>query len=121
MTQTKTFGYELIFDLHGCQDKESLRSKKRLQDFVDKLCKLLKMKKFGKTLIPHFGHDNEITSGYSLLQFIETSSITGHFSEGMDAVYLNVFSCKPYNVGAAKKFVKDFFKPKKMKVRYLVR
>jgi len=121
MTRTTTFGYELIFDLHNCQDKESLRSKRRLQDFVDRLCKLLKMKKYGKTLIPHFGHDSEITSGYSLLQFIETSSITGHFSEGMDAVYLNVFSCKPYNVAKAKKFVKDFFRPKKMKVRYLVR
>jgi len=121
MTRTTTFGYELIFDLHNCQDKESLRSKRRLQDFVDRLCKLLKMKKYGKTLIPHFGHDSEITSGYSLLQFIETSSITGHFSEGMDAVYLNVFSCKPYNVAKAKKFVKDFFRPKRMKVRYLVR
>ena len=118
---TKTFGYELVFDLHGCGDKESIRSRKKLQEFVDKLCKILKMKKYGKALMPHFGHNNPITSGYSLLQFIETSSITGHFSEGMDAAYINVFSCKPYNAAKAKKFVKEFFKPKKMRVRYLVR
>ncbi|MFH1461260.1 MAG: S-adenosylmethionine decarboxylase [Patescibacteria group bacterium] len=114
------FGQELILNLYDCSP-ETIRSPKKLQEFVDRLCKLIKMKKYGRTLIPHFGHDNPITAGYSLVQLIETSSITGHFSELWNSAYLNVFSCKPFDADKAARFSQRFFGAQRMKKRVIPR
>ena len=107
----KLFGYELIMDLYEC-DKDVISSKKKLQEYTDQLCELIKMKKYGKTLLPYFGEKAAFTKGYSLVQLIETSSITGHFSESWKTAYINIFSCKKYDQALAKKFTKQFFKAK---------
>lgn len=114
------FGYELIMDLSDC-DPKIISSKKKLKAYTDKLCKLIKMKQYGKTLLPYFGEQAAFTKGYSLVQLIETSSITGHFSEHWNKAYINIFSCKKYNANLAKNFTKKFFKAKKMKTRLLTR
>lgn len=114
------FGYELVMDLSDC-DLSVMRSKKKLTEYVNKLCKLIKMKKYGKVQLPYFGLEKPQTKGYSLLQFIETSSITGHFSEHWRKSYINIFSCKPYNHRLAANFTKKFFGSKSAKIRFLVR
>ena len=116
----KVFGYELIMDLYDC-DQESISSSKSLQKYVNRLCKLIKMKKYGKTLLPYFGENKAFTKGYSLVQLIETSSITGHFSEYWKTAYINIFSCKKYNQALAKKFTQQFFSAKRMRARFLIR
>ena len=116
----RLFGYELIMDLYGC-DKDIISSKKKLQEYTDKLCKLIKMKKFGKTLLLYFGEKAAFTKGYSLVQLIETSSITGHFSDSWGTAYLNIFSCMKYDHNLAKKFTKQFFKAKRIKTIFLKR
>ncbi|MFC1699234.1 S-adenosylmethionine decarboxylase family protein [Candidatus Omnitrophota bacterium] len=116
----KIYGYELVLDLHGC-DPKVLTSKKKLQLYVDRLCQLIKMKKYGKTLIPYFGEKEEFTKGYSLVQLIETSSITGHFSDNWGRAYINIFSCRKFNRKLAKKFTRQFFKAKTIENRFLVR
>lgn len=117
---TKIFGYELVVDLYGC-DRSIITSRKKLLDYVNKLCRLIKMKKYGKALIPYFGEKEEFTKGYSLVQLIETSSITGHFSDFWRTAYINIFSCKKYNTGLAKRFTQQFFKAERMKAKVLVR
>jgi S-adenosylmethionine decarboxylase len=114
------FGYELILDLSGC-DVGVMSSKKKLTEYVNKLCKLIKMKKYGKTHLPYFGLEKPFTKGYSLLQFIETSSITGHFSEHWGKSYINIFSCKKFDHTLAKKFTIEFFKAKKVRNHFLIR
>ena len=116
----KVFGYELVMDLYDC-DFSIMSSREKLQEFIDRLCKLIKMKKYGEALIPYFGLDKPFTKGYSLVQLIETSSITGHFSENWRISYINIFSCKKYNHKLAEKFTKDFFKAKRVKSRLLIR
>ncbi|MBN3040692.1 MAG: S-adenosylmethionine decarboxylase [Candidatus Omnitrophica bacterium] len=116
----KIFGYELVMDLFEC-DKKVISSSKKLKEYIDKLCKLIKMKKYGKALIPYFGDKQEYTKGYSLVQLIETSSITGHFSEYWSTAYINIFSCKKYDHRLAKRFTTEFFKAKKVKTEYLIR
>lgn len=118
--EKKVFGYELVMDLSDC-DLAVMSSKKRLTEYVNKLCKLIKMKKYGKVQLPYFGLEKPQTKGYSLLQFIETSSITGHFSEHWRKSYINIFSCKPYNHRLAAEFTKKFFGSKNAKMRFLVR
>lgn len=114
------FGYELVLDLSGC-DVGVMSSKKKLTEYVDTLCKLIDMKKYGKVQLPYFGLEKPHTKGYSLLQFIETSSITGHFSEYWRKSYINIFSCKPYDRALATKFTKEFFKAEKVRARFLTR
>ena len=120
MEKKKTFGFELIMDLSGC-DLEVMGSKKKLSEYVDKLCKLIDMKKYGKAQLPYFGLEQPKTKGYSLLQFIETSSITEHFSEHWRKTYINIFSCKAYDHKGAAKFTKEFFKATRMTARYIER
>jgi len=115
------FGQELVIDLYQC-DPEKIASESHIRAFVVRLCdEVIFMKRFGEPLIPHFGHDNPITSGYSLVQLIETSSVTAHFSEAKRSVYLNIFSCKWFDPGRAKRFSKTWFGAKKMRGRLLRR
>src|SRR3989339_1992809 len=92
-TTNEEFGQELVLNLYDC-DLEKISSGDHIKKFVETLCDdVILMKRYGEALIPHFGHDNPVTSGYSLVQLIETSSITAHFSEYKKSVYLNIFSC----------------------------
>ncbi len=116
----RVFGYELIMDLYDC-DLGVMRSKKKLAEYIDKLCLLIDMEKYGKTLIEHFGTRKPHTKGYSLLQFIETSSVTGHFSDHWRISYINIFSCKSFDPAVAKRFTKEFFKAKSVKARFITR
>ena len=79
------------------------------------------MKAYGPPQTPYFGENDEITKGYSLLQFIETSSITGHFSEGTGAAYINIFSCKRYDRAKATEFTGRFFGAKHVVTRHVTR
>jgi S-adenosylmethionine decarboxylase len=119
-TPLEGFGLEVVMDLYDC-DPEVIRSAKLLEAYVTKLCKLLKMKKFGKTQLPHFGYNEAHTSGFSMLQFIETSSITGHFSELWNSAYINVFSCRTFDTKKAIEFTTKYFKAKRVNDRVLVR
>ena len=114
------YGQELIIDLYEC-DFKKISQKKYIQQYSNKLCRLIKMKKFGKALIPYFGLKKPHTKGYSLVQLIETSSIVGHFSESEKSAYINIFSCKEFDAELAKKFTQKFFGAKKMKTRFLTR
>jgi S-adenosylmethionine/arginine decarboxylase-like enzyme len=118
--KNKIYGYELVLNLYEC-NKAILSSKKKLQEYVDTLCRLIKMKKYGNTLLPYFGDKKAYTKGYSLVQLIETSSITGHFSEHWQRAYINIFSCKKYDHKLARSFSKDFFEAKTCRTRFIIR
>lgn len=115
-----TFGWELVMDMYDC-DPELIASEEAIKRYARELCVAIDMKAYGEPHTPYFGEQCEHTKGYSLLQFIETSSITGHFSEGTGAAYINVFSCKKYDVEKTEKFTKDFFKADRLNSRFLVR
>lgn len=112
--EAEFFGQELILNLYGC-DLKKISTGSTIKKFVTELCDdVIKMKRYGKPLIPHFGHDNPITSGYSLVQLIETSSVTAHFSEYKRSVYLNIFSCAWFDARKTARFCKTFFGAKRV-------
>lgn len=119
-TTTETYGKEITLDLYGCKPSV-IRSRKKLQGYVDQLVVLINMKKYGRTLIPHFGHDDPKTAGFSLVQLIETSSVTGHFSELWNSAYINIFSCAPYDHARALAFTKKFFGATRVVARVHIR
>lgn len=115
------YGQELILNLYDC-DLTIISSEKEIKRFVIQLCDdVIHMKRYGEPLIPHFGHENPITSGYSLVQLIETSSVTAHFSEYKKSVYINIFSCAWFDPEKTAKFCKDFFKAGHVTSRFMKR
>jgi len=116
----KKNGQELILDLSNC-DFKIISSPKKISEYVNKVCNLIKVKKYGRTIIKRFGTKGKWGKGYSFFQFIEESSISGHFVEGQNSAYLNVFSCKPFNAKITTEFSKKFFKAKKIRTLTLLR
>lgn len=115
------YGMELVVNLYDC-DLKKISSKSAIQKFVITLCdEVIHMKRYGKTLIPNFGHDNPTTSGYSVVQLIETSSITGHFSDSQRSCYLNIFSCAPYDPQRTAQFCKKYFAARKIDAFLIIR
>lgn len=116
----QNYGMELIMDLYDC-DPQIIASKKKLQEFIIKVCQLIKMKRYGKPFVGRFGFGKDFTAGYSLVQLIESSSISGHFSELWGSAYINIFSCKNFDADKAKRFVQNFFQAKRIENRFIIR
>ncbi|MBI4066617.1 S-adenosylmethionine decarboxylase [Candidatus Gottesmanbacteria bacterium] len=115
------YGQELVINLYGCSLRK-ISSQRAIRTFVITLCdEVIHMKRYGEPLIPHFGHDNPITLGYSVVQLIETSSVTGHFSEYKKSAYINIFSCAWYDMEATAQFCQEFFEAKRIDVTLLKR
>jgi S-adenosylmethionine decarboxylase len=103
-----TFGMEVVLDLYNC-NPETIRSKEKLQEYARKLCKVIEMTPYGAPYAERFGLNEAKTAGYSIVQLIETSSITGHFSEERNSAYINIFSCKEFDPKQAAEFSRNFF------------
>jgi len=103
----QSWGIAASIDVYDC-NPETIRSADAIRRFVVELCDLIEMKRFGETTVVHFGEDERVT-GYSMVQLIETSMISGHFANQTNAAYLDVFSCKPYDPDIVRNFAERFF------------
>lgn len=116
----KIYGQELILDLFDC-DPKTISSKKEILEYLEKICRVIRMKRYGKAIVRRFGFGKNFTIGFSFVQLIETSSIVGHISELWQRVFINIFSCKLFNLRRAILFTRRFFGAKKIKKRALIR
>jgi|TARA_B110000467_G_scaffold110960_1_gene101304 S-adenosylmethionine/arginine decarboxylase-like enzyme len=114
------WGYHLILDCKG-GDLAKVRSSDNISQFVKMLVTRIDMVACGEPKIEHFATNNPNAAGFSLVQLIETSSITGHFVDLNGDSYIDVFSCKSFDIEKVKEVVKQFFSPKQIKVTYLTR
>ncbi len=105
------WGLSSCIDLYGC-DLERMRSAEAIREFVRLLCERIKMKRYGETQLVHFGADPRV-NGYSMMQLIETSLISAHFAEASRAIYLDVFSCAPYDPQDVAEFALSYFRGKR--------
>ena len=104
------WGKEVSIDLTLCNPK-TIRSKKKLEEFIIELCDLIKVKRFRNPIIVNFGEDARI-AGYSMVQLIETSLVSGHFANQSNSAYINVFSCKEFNHHKVEDYCRKFFEAK---------
>jgi S-adenosylmethionine decarboxylase len=114
------WGYHLILDCQGCVRSE-IASRENLTTFVKTLVTEIDMIAYGGPVLEHFATHDPDKAGFSLVQLIETSSITGHFIDKNGDAYLDIFSCKPFNIDTVKKVVTEYFHPQKIKTYYLTR
>lgn len=101
------WGIASSIDIYNC-NPQTIRDADAIRRFVVELCDLIEMKRFGETQVVHFGEDEKV-AGYSMVQLIETSLISAHFANLTNAVYLDVFSCKPYLPEMVQNFAEKFF------------
>ena len=115
---SKSWGYHLILD---CKVVENKKVKRIYEGFVIQLVEEIDMVAYGQPMIEHFATHDEDKAGWSLVQLIETSSITGHFVDKNGDFYLDLFSCKEFDIDKTTNFVKDYLEPKNIKQTYLLR
>ncbi len=105
--EKSVWGIASSFDIYNC-NPDTIRDAEKIKQFVVELCDLIEMRRFGETVVVNFGEDERV-AGYSMTQLIETSLISAHFANLTNTVYLDVFSCKPYDPAIVEDFAVKFF------------
>ena len=107
------YGLELIMDLKGCDI--STFTRESIGRYFDELCKLIDMQQGDR----HFWDDEGVppeecqtdpkTCGVSAVQFILTSTVVVHTLTKLGDVYVNIFSCKEFDIDEAEDFTVRWF------------
>ncbi len=108
------WGISCSVDVKDC-DPAIIRDAALIKEYVIQLCNLIEMKRFGECQVVHFGEDEKV-AGFSMVQLIETSLISGHFANATNAAYIDVFSCKAYDSAVVVAFTKEYFKGASVRV-----
>ena len=116
----KTWGYHLLLDCTA-GDKDLIGSKQNIKEFITELVWAIDMIAFGDPWIERFATHSVDKAGISFCQMIETSNITGHFCDVDGNFYIDIFSCKPYDMDIVIDMVEAYFKPKKIRSHYISR
>jgi len=102
----KAWGLCTAVDLQDC-NPDRIRDAEAIKRYVVELCELIGMKRFGECQVVNFGEGR--VAGYSMVQLISTSLISGHFANDTNNAYLDIFSCKGYDPAVVESFSKEFF------------
>jgi S-adenosylmethionine/arginine decarboxylase-like enzyme len=102
----KAWGLCTAVDLQDC-NPDLIRNADYIKRYVVELCELIGMKRFGECQVVNFGEGR--VAGYSMVQLISTSLISGHFANDTNNAYLDIFSCKGYDPAVVESFSKEFF------------
>ncbi len=122
---SKPYGFELILDLHGCDVTKFRRTS--LDDYFEKLCKAINMVKCERYFWDDLGipraerQTSPHTKGTSAVQFILTSNIVIHTLDDLATVYVNIFSCKPFDRKLAEQLTREWFGAKKCRTHFIER
>ena len=119
------YGFELIMDLHGCDVSKFNRTS--LDNYFEKLCKAIDVVKCERYFWDDVGVSPEErqtsphTKGTSAVQFILTSNIVIHTLDEISAVYINIFSCKPFDREVAEQLTSEWFGANKCTTHFIER
>lgn len=121
----KSYGVELIIDLHGCD--VTTFNRESLDKYFGMICKAIDMQRCEL----HFWDDAGVppeeqqtsphTKGTSAIQFILTSTIVVHTLDLLEAVYINIFSCKEFDKDKAERLTREWFGAKECRSHLIER
>src|SRR5262245_33120493 len=114
------WGQHLIIDVAGGKF-EAIRSENVIRRFSRELIEAINMKAYREPLMAHFAHHLPKATGWTLVQLIETSSITGHFCDNTGDAYFDIFSCQEFDVQTVLDLVEGTFAPRHMQSTVLFR
>ena len=102
-----SWGITTSVDLRSC-NPNFIRDANHIKKFTVGLCKLLDVVRIGECKLIQYGAKKEI-QGFSMVQLIDTSLISGHFAEALNNAYLDIFSCKYHDPVEVYNFALNFF------------
>jgi S-adenosylmethionine/arginine decarboxylase-like enzyme len=103
----KHYGQHMMVTALGCND--AILSIEKLYDFLQVCADDIDMVRYGAPIVARFGKGHE--TGCSGVQLIETSQISFHTNDNHRDMYLDVFSCKPYEEATVYRVLEQFFSP----------
>jgi S-adenosylmethionine decarboxylase len=109
-----------MLDCSGC-NHEQITDGANIAAFTKELVRRIDMVAYGEPIIAHFATHDPMKAGYSMMQLIETSNIAMHAVDRDNTLYLDVFSCKTYNIDDVVATVKEYFGAEKVRVNYITR
>ncbi len=124
-TTKDQYGIELILDLHGCDASKFTRAS--ITKYFEQLCDLIDMQREDLHFWDDVGLSEEDkqtsphTQGTSAVQFILTSSIVIHTLDQLNAIYVNIFSCKVYDPKVAEDYTVEWFGATDCSARFIDR
>ena len=110
------YGKELILDLHGCNPARFTRT--LISNFLVVLCGKINMERSELHFWDYRNYPDEYEKapdhlkGTSAIQFITTSNITIHTLDKLRKVFLNIFSCKNFDINVVASFSEEYFEGK---------
>lgn len=113
------WGLLTSLDLYQC-NPSTIRSAEKIRQYIFELCDLIQMRRYGECQVVYFGEDERV-QGYSVVQLIETSLISGHFANLTNAAYIDIFSCKSYEPEEAVRFTRNFFEAESVEIHTVKR
>lgn len=118
MEDHRYWGYHAIMDAAGC-NHNAITSYDNVYAFAKQLVKDIDMVAYGEPQIVNFGSGDK--AGFTLVQLIETSNICAHFVNELDHMYLDVFSCKPFDERVVEDLVVKYFGAKTIRRAFIKR
>jgi len=109
------------FDHRHVSDSDREQSAQHISRFVETLVETIGMKAYGAPLLEHFAEHLPEAAGYSLVQLIETSAITGQFCDLSGDAYIDIFFCKDFDAELAVEVIRAAFRPQHINFITLVR
>lgn len=110
------WGWHLSIDAKNTND--NVKNPDKIKEFGDELITKINMIKYGEPQIIHFGEDDK--KGWTYLQLITTSNICCHYCDN-NTMYLDIFSCKPFNQNIVIEFIKNFYGTSDINSRFFTR
>ena len=107
-----------MLDCSGCggiTDADNIRA------FVKKLVTAIDMVAVGEPWIERTAVGSPDKEGFSMYQLIVTSNISAHFIDESKHIYLDVFSCKEFDIDIVKSVVTSYFNPTKFNTNFVRR
>jgi S-adenosylmethionine decarboxylase len=106
--EKKAWGLYTSVDVHNCHP-EYIRDKELIQQYVQQLSEILKMKCYGATQFTTVGSESKC-EGCAMTQFVDSSLVSGHFAFKSNTAYIDIFSSKYYDPEVISHFTLSYFR-----------
>ena len=113
------WGFHCMLDMHGCN--ANMLDRAKVIDFSKDLVKRIGMEPIGEPWVEPTAMHLPDKAGFTLTQIIQTSSIVAHFVDEPRDIYLDVFSCKKFDIYIVEQCADYWFAPTKTRVNFITR
>ena len=114
------WGYHVTLDCHNA-NRTLIKDRDHVDSFIRNLVKRIDMEPIGEPWIEYTAGEFEDKAGFTAVQIIVTSSIVAHFIDSTGDIYLDVFSCKDFEITTVKQTVEEYFEPENIRINFLTR